>query len=270
MAQSLQQRQVGYEQTYNPNIIGRIPVIIKIDGRSFSRVTKNTQKPFCQNTMLLLNSTMLNIAKQIDGVLFGFQYSDKIFLILRNDRSSDEDPWFGNNIQKLASVSASMVTYEFMNQLWGMDNPPQLEGAITFASHAFGIPNITEAINYLIYRQFRCMQNALNESVQSVLWPRYGRQTFSFLEDKSMEERQQLLQEAGFDFESLPDAYRLGSAVYLVPTLVDTAQGQITRHKWLLDFNCPMFTESKDRLRTILTTGSDIFRPERDLNDSHK
>jgi tRNA(His) guanylyltransferase len=270
MAQSLQQRQVGYEQTYNQNIIGRIPVVIKIDGRSFNRVTKNTQRPFCQKTMLLLNSTMLNLAKQIDGVLFGFQYSDKIFFILRNDRSPDEDPWFGNNIQKLSSVSASMATYEFMNQLWAADDPPALEGSITFASHVFGVPNVTEAINYLIYRQFRCMQNALNESVQSVLWPRYGKQTPSFLEDKSMDQRQQMLHEAGFDFESLPAAYRLGSAAYLVPTLVDISQGQITSHKWLLDFNCPLFSKSQDRLRTILTTGSDIFRPERDLNDSHR
>lgn len=264
MAQTLQQRQLGYEKSYSQSIIGQIPVVLKIDGRSFARVTKSTQKPFCHKTMVMLNGTMLNLAKQIDGVVFGYQYSDKIILILRNDRSQEEDPWFGNDIQKLSSVSASMATYEFMNQLWDMDDPPNLEGSIGFATHAFGVPSIGEAINYLIYRQFRCMQYAVNEAVYSVLYPRYGKETASILEDKKLEDRRRILDESGFDFNSLPASYRHGSAAYVTPKLVDTNQGQITRHKWLLDFEVPLFTDVKDRLRTILTTGSDIFRPERD------
>jgi len=270
MAQTLHQRQIGYEDSCNQSIISRIPVIIKIDGRSFSRVTKNTPKPFCHKTMAMLNGTMLALAKQIDGVVFGYQYSDKIILVLRNDRSQDEDPWFGNSIQKITSVSASLATYEFMSQLWGVEDPPNLDGAVTFSSQVFPVPNVSEAINYLIFRQFKCVQNAINESVQSVLWPRYGRQTYDLLEDKSMEDRKKILEDSGFDFDSLPGAYRHGSGVYLTPKLVNTSQGQITRHKWLVDFDLPLFTESKakERLRTILTTGSDIFRPERDLNDN--
>jgi tRNA(His) 5'-end guanylyltransferase len=110
MAQSLQHRQLAYENSYNQTIISRIPVIIKIDGRSFTRVTKNIPKPFCQKTMLLFNSTMVSLAKQIDGVMFGYQYSDKIILVLRNDRSPDETPWFGNHIQKMSSSAASIST----------------------------------------------------------------------------------------------------------------------------------------------------------------
>lgn len=268
MAQSLQQRQLKYEVSYSQNIIERIPVVIKIDGRNFSRATKNTQKPFCPKTMKLLNGTMLTLAKQIDGVVFGFQYSDKIILVLRNDRNQEEDPWFGNDCQKMASVSSSLATYECMSQLWGMDEPPPLEGSITFSSKVFGVPSINETINYLLYRQFRCMQNAVNEAVQSVLWPRYGRQTHGILEDKSLDDRRKILDEAGFNFDSMPAPFRHGSAAYLVPSLVDTAQGQITRHKWLLDYEIPFFSDSKEWIRTILTTGSDIFRPERDYNDT--
>jgi tRNA(His) 5'-end guanylyltransferase len=268
MSQTLQQRHLGYEQNYNQNIIARIPIIIKIDGRSFSRVTKNLEKPLCLKTMGLFQNTMISLAKQIDGVLFGYQYSDKIFLILRNDRSNEEEPWFGNNIQKLSSVSASMATYEFLNHLWSSNDPPSLEGSITFSSHAFAVPNITEVINYLIYRQFCCIQNSINESVHSVLWPKYGNETPIILEEKGLDERQKILNEFGFDFELLPNAYRLGSVGYIIPTLVNTSQGQITRQKWILDNNYPLFNNSKEQLRTILSTGSDIFRPGRDLNDS--
>lgn len=269
MAQTIHQRQLGYEDSYSQNIISRIPVIIKLDGRSFHRVTKSVQKPFCPKTSAMLNGTMLNLAKQIDGVIFGYQYSDKIILIARNDRSLEEDPWFGNNIQKIASVSASLATYEFMNQIWQVKDPPKLDGSITFSAKVFGVPNITEAINYLIFRQFKCIQTAINECVQTVLWPKYGRQTPGILEDKSIEERRQILEDSNFDFDSLPMAYRHGSAAYLTPRLITTAQGQVTHHKWLVDFNLPLFTDSKEKLKTILTTGSDIFRPERDFNEKN-
>src|SRR5271157_1802251 len=177
MVQTLHQRQSGYEDAYSQNIISRIPIIIKLDGRSFQRVTRNVPKPFCSKISAMFNGTMVSLAKQIDGVLFGYQYSDKIILVLRNDRSQEEDPWFGNNIQKIVSVSASLATYEFMNQLWQMKEAPDLDGVITFSSKVFGVPNINEAINYLIFSQFKCVQTAINECVQTVLWPKYGRQT---------------------------------------------------------------------------------------------
>jgi tRNA(His) guanylyltransferase len=268
MAQSLQHRQLTYENSYNQTIISRIPVIIKIDGRSFTRVTHNTSKPFCQRTMSLLNHAMVALAKQIDGVVFGYQYSDKIILVLRNDRSPDETPWFSNNTQKMSTSAASIATYEFMTQMWGMDNPPNLDGAVTFSAHAFGVPSIKEAINYLLYRQFRCIQNAVDEAVRSVLWNRYGNQTYSILEDKGMNDRKQILDEAGFEFDSLPNAFRHGSATYLAPTFYSTAQGQVTRHKWISDFSVPLFNDSKEWLNTIIITGSDIFRPERDYDDT--
>ena len=264
MAHSLQDRQLGYEDSYNQNIISRIPVIIKLDGRNFSRVTKNIQKPFCHKTSALLGGTMLSLAKQIDGVVFGYQYSDKIILVLRNDRSNDEDAWFGNNIQKMASISASMCTYEFMSQVLGMNESPRLEGNINFAAKVFGVPSIKESINYLLFRQFRCVQTAINEAVYHVLWPKYGEKTFAFLEDKSMEVRKNILDDANFDFDSLPGAYRHGSAVYLIPSITQTSQGQVARHKWLVDFNIPLFSDSKEWLGGILATGSDILRPERD------
>lgn len=263
-------RQLGYEDSYTYNIIGRIPVIIKINVCSFPRMTKHTQKPFCHKTMALLTGTMQSLAKQIDGVVFGYQYSDRIILVLRNDRSLEEDPWFGNDVQKMAAVSASMATYEFMTQLWTMNEAPRLDGSINFASKAFGVPSIKEAVNYLIHRQLRCMQTAVNEAVYSVLWPRYGRQTAGILEEKNMDERRQILEDAGFDFDSLPTPYRHGAATYLAPTLAQTAQGQVTRQKWLMDFDVPLLAESKEWLGTIISTGSDIFRPERDYDESIK
>lgn len=261
MTQTLQQRMISYEESTSQRIISRIPIIIHIDGFSFARATRNIQKPFCHKTIAMLNGTMLSLVKQIDGAVFGFQYSDKIIIVLRNDRGENEDPWFGNDVQSMCSISASKATYEFMNQLWEIDDPPALEGNIAFRCKVFGIPNITEVINYIIYKQYCCMQYAINEAVYSVL----GRRTL--IDGVNIDARKKILDEAGVSLDDFPASFRHGSAAYVTPKLVSTAQGEVTHHKWGLDFDVPLFVGEKDqaRLRTILKTGSDIFIPERDL-----
>jgi tRNA(His) 5'-end guanylyltransferase len=263
MAQTLQQRMIAYEDSYSSKIINRIPIIIKIDGRSFTRVTKNVQKPFCEKTMAILNGTMLALVKQIDGAMFGYQYSDKIFIVLRNDRKDDEDPWFGNQIQEMCSSAASIATGKFINQIQEIDQPPKFEGDITFKTNVFGISNITEVINYLIYKQYCCMQYSINEVVYSII----GKNNQEMLNGTDIEDRKKIIDNAGISLDNFPMSFLHGSSVYIAPKLVTTAHGEATHHKWYLDFNVPLFVDKKERerLRTILTTGSDIFRPERDL-----
>lgn len=250
---------MSYEESASTKVMSRIPVIIKIDGRLFSRATRNVQKPFCHKTMAMLSGTMLSLVKQIDGVVFGYQYSDKIILVLRNDRSEDEDPWFGNDTQAMCSAAASLATYELLSQLWDIDQPPDLEGNLTFKASVFGLPSITEAINYIVYQQYCCMQDAINGAVKAV--------TGSIIDGMTIDDRKKLLDDAGVSLDAFPAAFRHGAAAYVAPKLVHTTQGEVTHRKWLLDFEVPLFVEKKDRdrLRTILTTGSDIFRPERDL-----
>jgi tRNA(His) guanylyltransferase len=261
MAQTLQQRMISYENSTATKIISRIPVIIKLDGFSFTKVTRNIQKPFCHKTMAILAGTMLSLVKQIDGAIFGFQYSDKIIIIVRNDRRENEDPWFGNDIQAICSSSASKATYEFLTQLWQIDNPPALEGNINFKAVIFGLPNITEVINYLIYQQYLCMQYSINEIVYDII----GNRTIT--DGTNLESRKKILEEAGISLDTFPASFRHGAAAYITPKLAHTSQGEVTHHKWRLDFEVPLFVGDKDkeRLRTILKTGSDIFIPERDL-----
>jgi hypothetical protein len=178
---------------------------------------------------------------------------------------------YGNRIQLLTSVSASIATYEFMTHLWEMDQPLPLEGPTTFSSSVFALPDTTEVINQLIWRQFLCVQHAIDESIIAALKPNYGDQVFSMLIGKNLEDKKQILQDAGIDYNSIPVMYRNGSAIYQTPSLVNTIAGQVTRSKWKIDFDIPIFMEARDFIKTIITTGSDIFRPkileEKCIND---
>jgi hypothetical protein len=105
------------------------------------------------------------------------------------------------------------------------------------------------------------MQYAINEAVYAVVGRGYP------LDGLDIEARKKVLDEAGVSLDDLPAPFKHGSMAYLTPKLVTTARGESTQRKWLVDFEVPLFVEkiARERLRTILSTGSDIFRPERDL-----
>jgi tRNA(His) 5'-end guanylyltransferase len=258
MPQTLKQRQQLYERAYDLNIIPRLPIIIKLDGWNFSKVTKNVAKPFCNKTMALLTGTMIALVKQIESVVFGYQYSDKIVLVLKNN-NPNYDPWFNNSIQDLVSVASGLATDAFRTNHLNMEEPPDLYGQFVFKTHAFALPDINETINYLISEQISCYQSAVTNATLTKVHP-------SDLHDKGIEDRKNILSDFGINFDKFYEpTYRNGTAVYLTPSLIETQQGQETKQKWLLDLDLKQFVDNKQFLSTILNTGSDIFRPERDL-----
>lgn len=256
-----------YENSYDHFIISRIPVIIKIDGWSFSKVTSDINKPFCHKTMAIFGKTMMSLIKEIEGVVFGYCYSDKIILVLKNDKSFETEPWFGNKVQRLSSVSASLASYYFMQHLWEMADAPKLNHQIAFKSNVFAVPDINEVINYLIYRQRLCNKFAVNKALYTLLSDKYGDKLFSILNDKSINERIDIINQHGANFDTYPKAYTNGFSSFYVTKLVsnESSGSQFPRNDLFINFNQGLFSEEKSTLKTILQTGKDIFRPERDL-----
>jgi tRNA(His) 5'-end guanylyltransferase len=216
-----------------------------------------------------MSHTMLQLVKQVDGAVFAYQQSDEISIVLRNDQTNDTDPWFGNRPQKISSVAASIATYEFNHYFWNMPDPPKLEEPALFDARTFGIPNTSEVINYLVFRQQDCMRNAITAATYTCLNHKYGRRKMhQMLDGRSLSDRQDLLwDECGIDYhQDYPPAFRRGIAAYQAPRFVDTPHGQMTKHRWVLDLNLPRITDDRDFVHGILTTGRDIFRQDRDLN----
>jgi tRNA(His) 5'-end guanylyltransferase len=216
-----------------------------------------------------MSHTMLELVKQVDGTVFGYQQSDEINLLLRNDQTLETDAWFGNRIQKMVAATASIATYEFNNYLSHMHEPPDLDGPALFDSKVFALPNITEAVNHLIYRQQDCMRNSVTAAAYAALRRKYDRKSAQdMLDRRSVPEREDLLyDEFGIDFHrSYPSGFRMGIAAYLAPHIVKNEYGETTKFRWILDPNLPRFADDQDFLHGILKTGSDIFRPDRDIH----
>jgi tRNA(His) 5'-end guanylyltransferase len=210
---------------------------------------------------------MLRLVKQVDGSVFAYQYSDQIVLIIRNDQTKQTDPWFGNRQQSIVSMSASIATYEFNDLLLDLDDAPELNGPPLFSVNAFALPNITETIACIVDRQNECIRTSISHAVLHELSSRMGRKEVQrLLDGQGLERRVELLdEECGIDYNTYyPTAFRRGVACYRSPTLVDG--GQVTRHKWRVDEDLPLFVDGHDFLFRILSTGHDIFRHDRDYD----
>lgn len=110
---ALGDRMKAYENISRTYLTRRIPVIIRLDGKAFHTFTRGLEKPFDKILMSVMQQTMKRLCEEVQGCVFGYTQSDEINLVLTDYATIQTDAWFGYNIQKMASVAASIATVEF-------------------------------------------------------------------------------------------------------------------------------------------------------------
>lgn len=263
---NLGDRMKSYENITRTYLPGRMPVIIRIDGKAFHTFTKGFKKPFDDILMRAMEETAATLCRDIEGVKVAYTQSDEISLLITNNDTWETQPWFGNNLQKMVSVAASMATFAF-NKAFGnivrnymndicyadtiIDNDKLLntyfnacyKGAI-FDARVFVLP-ADEVCNYFIWRQ----QDAIRNSIQMV-----GQAHFSHKElmNKNCENIKQMLVEKNLKWESIPIPCQRGICVIKKPTKVKTQINietgscmEMTRNRWTVDNDIPLFWEDR-------------------------
>lgn len=251
-------RMKKYEFVSRHYLITRTPVIIRIDGKAFHTFTKGFRKPFDGVLSEAMQETMKYLCENIQGCVLGYTQSDEITLVLIDYKNIDTSAWFDYNIQKCASVAASMATLAFnkffykaiddysrkdeiLNSFYfGDENKRKelknylstlynaLKKGATFDARAFNIPK-DEVCNNLLWRQ----NDATRNSIQMV-----GRAYFSQkqLDKKSTSNIQDMLMlEKGINWNDCPTRYKRGSCCI---HKVDEATG---RNQWIIDNEIPIF-----------------------------
>ena len=74
----------NYENISRYYLTHRLPVIIRIDGKSFHTFTKHFEKPFDNIFVKTMQETMKCLCENIQGCVLGYAQSDEISLVLRN------------------------------------------------------------------------------------------------------------------------------------------------------------------------------------------
>nr|DAN91898.1 MAG TPA: tRNAHis guanylyltransferase [Caudoviricetes sp.] len=272
----------NYENISRYYLTRRMPVIIRIDGKAFHTFTRGFKKPFDDIFVKTMQDTMKYLCENIQGCVLGYTQSDEISLVLVDYAELTTNAWFGNNLQKMCSVSASMATLafnkffsgrvqEFMYDCcdeFGDDVLPEKQNdyelahnvyfkkfnAAMFDSRVFTIPK-EEVCNYLIWRQ----QDATRNSIQSV-----GQANFSQkeLHGKSCNNIQDMLiLQKSINWNDYSTTLKRGSCCIKVDdglTEYDETGnicGYTQRSKWIIDNEIPIFSQDRNYIEKLINVG---------------
>jgi tRNA(His) 5'-end guanylyltransferase len=165
---SLEDRMVYYEKLYDYRLPYHGHVIVKVDGRSFSkRIRKKLDRPFDGGFISDMNSVAVYLCRNVMNARFAFVQSDEISIYLCDFENRTNSSFFDNRLSKLHSIIASMTTGEF-NRLRILRNLSKSEnGLITlekpfeFDCRAFAVPSRNDVYGFFLWRQNDCIRNAM-------------------------------------------------------------------------------------------------------------
>lgn len=263
-----------YEAVPKTFLMRRTPVILRLDGKSFHSFTRGFKKPFDNILIKTMQDTMKYLCENIQGCVLGYTQSDEITLVLVDYFKIDTDAWFGYNVQKVVSVSASMATLSFNNafkryvsELIPMDlsnsskedikyynalDKAILKGAF-FDSRCFNIPK-EEVNNCLLWRQ----QDATRNSIQALAQSLYPHKQIEGIDTKKLQDK--MFTEKGINWNDLETTKKRGSCCIKIPTEIITPNGEkVIRNKWTIDNEIPIFSQDTEYVNSLVTPTGKAF-----------
>ena len=253
---SLGDRIKEYEAVSKSTLVRRMPVFIRLDGKAFHTFCRHFQKPFDPIMAGAMQDTMLYLCRNIQNCVLGYTQSDEITLVLVDYKNVNTDAWFGNEVQKMASISASMATYAFSeaherlsNRAWAdycngkddiqekvlVEHIRQVQtGLPLFDARVFNVPE-NDAVSAVYWRQLDCMRNSKTALALSVF-------SHKELDGKSGEDKVTMVKEkTGILWNNLPVWQQRGCCA---------VKGE---NGWELDLNIPVFKgEGRDYITKLI------------------
>ena len=216
-----------------------LPVVIRVDGRSFSKFTAGMTRPYDRDMSELMTETARYLVDKT-GAEVGYTQSDEISLIIDpwrmpaagdilsasesgadnalSDISArsydavsrirgDTETFFRGRIQKITGVVSGMATARFLQgaiQLW----PERCARTLpVFDCRCFEVPGRDEAVAALVWRELDATKNAVSMAARAYF-------PHSRLQGRKSSELQEMLwQEHGINFNDYPARFKRG--VYL-------------------------------------------------------
>lgn len=91
----------------------RTYTLLRIDGKAFHTYTRGCARPYDLELMADMDRAAAALCKEAQGAALGYVQSDEISVLLTDFSDTGTEAWFDGNLQKLASISASLVTAHF-------------------------------------------------------------------------------------------------------------------------------------------------------------
>lgn len=249
----------------------RTYTIIRLDGKAFHTYTRGLNKPFDKDLIEDMDNAVVKILPEIQGAQFAYVQSDEISILLTDFAKENTDAWFDGNVQKMVSVSASLMTAEFnklriLRSIKMHKRQSGIEGAVgfyerfysneienvemaTFDSRVFTIPDRVEVMNYFIWRNNDAARNSISMVAQSLY-------SHKELHGKSSSDKQEMIFRKGINWSEYDLSLKNGRLIVRESYLEyenGTVCGGQERTRWSVK-SAEKFTQSKDSLLSMIPT----------------
>ena len=236
---NLSERMKNYEQKYK--LPENLPVVIRVDGKAFHTLTRNMRKPFDIDFIDIMNKVGIVLCREVQNCRMAYIQSDEINLLVHQKQGAH--PWFNNEIQKIASVTAAMAASVFTNFSSDVKKDKTI---VAFDSRAFILPP-KEVTNYFIWRQLDWERNSIQMLARSCF-------SAKELNGISSLEIIEMLKEKGSDWNKILPYLKRGRTAIKVKTTEISRVGKNPEHfertKWMIDMSTPKFTEDRDYIES--------------------
>ncbi|MCY1066916.1 tRNA(His) guanylyltransferase Thg1 family protein [Nannocystis sp. RBIL2] len=181
-----------------------LPIVARIDGRSFSKFTHGLERPFDRRLSQLMIETVKFLLRETNAVC-GYTQSDEITLAWYTP-TFDSQIIFDGRISKLVSVLASLTTAYFNKRLPEFLPGEYGEKLPHFDARVWNLPSLEEAANTFLWREFDAVKNSVAMAARAYY-------SHKQLDNKNGAEMQAMLREKGVEWNEYPDFFKRGTYV---------------------------------------------------------
>ena len=248
--EELDRRMRVFETAHDHCVLPGIHMVARIDGRSFSHLTRDVMKleaPYDLHLRECMMATLSHLVTETGvSVLYGYTQSDELSLLFRRDESL-----FGRKLRKLLSVLAGEASAKFSLELGRL-------GAFDARISQFARED--DVVDYFRWRHEDAHRNALNGHCYWLLRSQgdSDHEATKKLSGLSVAARNELLFRHGLNFNDVPNWQKRGSAVRWVDYVHEGtdprtgAKVESTKRRVLVDHDLPMKDAYADFVRAIV------------------
>ena len=242
-----------FETSHDHCVLPGIYMVARLDGRSFTRLTKVVQKfeaPYDERFRDLMLDTAEHLMTAFNAI-YGYTQSDEISVLF-----PPEADLFNRKLRKLLSVLAGEASAKFSLSLGGL---------ACFDCRISQLPRDQDVVDYFRWRNEDAHRNALNAHCYWLLRKdgQSGKAATSALLHLSVADKNELLFQHGINFNNLPNWQKRGVGLYwedYEKTGVNPVTGKTEvakRQRVKRDLDLPMKDAYSVFIKTVLRASRD-------------
>ena len=238
-----------YEQSLDQYILPDMYIVARLDGRSFTRLTKeicNFEAPFDIRFRDLMVDTVKTLMDDSGfNIIYGYTESDEISLLFHKDENT-----FGRKVRKINTTLAGEASAAFSLALGQR---------AAFDCRVVPLPSTNRVVDYFAWRQEDSHRNSLNAWAYWTL-RKEGKsveEATAAVEGKTVADKNELLFQRGINYNELPAWQKRGTGVYYTDVLkegfnpITNEKVMVKRRGLKVDYELPLEEEYREFIRSI-------------------